>query len=186
MQAARHGRPQKIDTASVNGLIFINNSSIGLYPHVVHERDKQKSSLGKWPAALVALIKILPSIKRYSVRLTIDGQTYDRRVPFIFVGNNPYHIDDFGFSNRTYLDSGELCIYIVNTSNIVHIIRIFLSALRGRAKQDRDFEAFRATHVKLAVTRRELLVAYDGEVTKLRSPLSYKIEPKSLTVMVPR
>ncbi len=186
MQTALQGRLQKIDTASVNGQIFINNSSIGLYPHVVQERDKQKSSLGKWPAALVALIKILPSIKKYSVRLTIDGQTYDRVTPFIFVGNNSYHIDAFGFNNRTRLDRGELCVYIVNTSKIARILRVFFRALSGRAEQDRDFEAFRATHVELAVTRHELLVAYDGEVIELRAPLSYKVEPKSLRVLLPR
>ncbi|MFC6519837.1 diacylglycerol/lipid kinase family protein [Undibacterium arcticum] len=48
--AARHS--VKIDAAEVNGRIFLNNSSLGLYPDIVRHRETQQRRLGrgKWPA----------------------------------------------------------------------------------------------------------------------------------------
>ena len=48
---------RQIDTAEVNGTIFLNNSSIGLYPLSLRTREVAQQKLGKWPAALYGVIK---------------------------------------------------------------------------------------------------------------------------------
>ncbi len=49
-----------IDVGEVNGRIFINNSSIGLYPHIVKRREaQQRLGYGKWRSAFWAALKIL-------------------------------------------------------------------------------------------------------------------------------
>jgi diacylglycerol kinase family enzyme len=47
-----HGRPVAVDVGEVNGRIFLNNSSLGLYPDIVRDREKQQRRLGrgKWLA----------------------------------------------------------------------------------------------------------------------------------------
>ncbi len=46
------GRTARIDVGEVNGRVFVNNSSIGLYPEIVRDREQQQRRLGrgKWPA----------------------------------------------------------------------------------------------------------------------------------------
>ncbi|HZI88057.1 MAG TPA: diacylglycerol kinase family protein, partial [Pyrinomonadaceae bacterium] len=43
------GHTTRVDVAQVNDRIFLNNSSLGLYPRLVHEREKQQRlGLRKW------------------------------------------------------------------------------------------------------------------------------------------
>src|SRR5476649_731552 len=44
------GTTAQVDVGDVNGRIFVNNSSLGLYPHIVRARDQQQRRLGrgKW------------------------------------------------------------------------------------------------------------------------------------------
>jgi diacylglycerol kinase family enzyme len=60
-----------LDLASVNGHIFVNNSSLGLYALAVRERDKQQSKhgLGKWSAMLVAIISVFKRFPLYNIHL---------------------------------------------------------------------------------------------------------------------
>ena len=45
------GHTKLVDVGEVNGRIFINNSSIGLYPAIVQQRDRhQRRGLSKWTA----------------------------------------------------------------------------------------------------------------------------------------
>ena len=46
------GRPKRVDVGEVNGRIFVNNSSLGLYPDIVRDRERQQKRLGrgKWLA----------------------------------------------------------------------------------------------------------------------------------------
>ena len=49
-----------IDVGEVNQRIFINNSSIGLYPHIVEKREaQQRLGHGKWRSAFWAALEIL-------------------------------------------------------------------------------------------------------------------------------
>ncbi len=60
-QAARTiiaGHIIEVDAAEVNNRIFLNNSSLGLYPMIVREREKhQRLGFGKWPAFAWATIQ---------------------------------------------------------------------------------------------------------------------------------
>ncbi|MEO7009675.1 MAG: diacylglycerol kinase family protein, partial [Caldimonas sp.] len=52
VDAIVNGRPTPVDVGEVNGRIFLNNSSLGLYPDIVRDRERQQKRLGrgKWPA----------------------------------------------------------------------------------------------------------------------------------------
>src|SRR5205823_8463154 len=86
------GQPMAVDVGEVNGRIFLNNSGLGLYPDIVHDREKQQRRLGrgKWPAAVWAALAALRRFPFLSMRVTADGQRLARRTPFVFIGNNAY------------------------------------------------------------------------------------------------
>ena len=89
VQTVISGRATNVDVAEVDGRIFLNNSSLGLYPTIVREREKkQRLGSGKWPAFVWAAVSALRRYPFLHVRLVADGERFELRTPFVFVGNN--------------------------------------------------------------------------------------------------
>ena len=165
-----------IDVASVNNRVFINNSSIGLYPSSLHVRNRFETLVGKWPAAVVASIRTLVRFRTYDV--TIGQETF--HTPFIFIGNNNYAIDTIGGITRSELDGGKLSIFVAKTVSRVVLLKIMLFALVGRAKELNEFDVYHATSLTIKARKKHLSVSYDGEVGRMRPPLHFKIQSGSL------
>jgi YegS/Rv2252/BmrU family lipid kinase len=190
VEAAAHtivaGHTTEVDVAEVNNRIFLNNSSLGLYPIIVREREKrQRLGSGKWPAFVWATIQALRRYPFLDVRLRIDEHLLDRTTPFVFVGNNVYAMDSFNIGLRNNLDRGVLSIYITHRTSRLRLISLALRALIGRLRNDKDFLALSSTEVKIETARKRLRVAFDGEVEVMETPLRYQIRRRALRVIVP-
>ena len=180
------GRPTPIDVGEVNGHVFINNSSLGLYPDIVRDRERQQKRLGrgKWPALAWATLAALRRYSFMSVRLAVDGHERLRRTPFVFIGNNEYHMEGFAIGERATLADGKLSLYVAQRPGRLRLLLLALHALTGRLKQARDFDALLATEIVVESRHRALRVATDGEVTVMTPPLRYRIRPAALMVML--
>jgi diacylglycerol kinase family enzyme len=180
------GTTRLIDAAQVNKKIFINNSSIGLYPRSLRARKQYDGQIGKWPAAILGFIKVLVKPRRYRATFTLDGKQLTRRTPFVFIGNNDYHLNKPPFSRRDKMDEGILGVYITKATHAFGVIRMFAHALFTKKRRTNDFEIHTVQTFTITTRRhRKLHVAYDGEVETLATPLVYTSLPKSLRVLVP-
>jgi len=189
-QAARTliaGHAIEVDAAEVNNRIFLNNSSLGLYPMIVREREKrQRLGFRKWPAFVWATIQALRRNPFLDVRLRIKGELLDRTTPFVFVGNNEYAMDLFNIGVRDRLDRGELSIYITHGTSRLKLIGLALRAVVGRLRNDKDFLALRSDEVKIQTARKRVRVAFDGEIDVMEAPLHYRVRSRALRVIVPK
>jgi diacylglycerol kinase family enzyme len=181
------GKPRPVDVADINGRIFVNNSSIGLYPRVVRHRDQQREQLGrgKWYAMLVAIFGIFRRFPQVRLTITANGETWHRTTPFVFVGNNEYHLNAFNLGQRSTLDGGQLCVYFANRTSRWGLLWMAIRALFGRLHQHKDFNALCATELTIESDRPLVSVALDGEVEQFKPPLHYRIRPRHLNVMLP-
>jgi diacylglycerol kinase family enzyme len=180
------GSPVKVDVAEVNGRIFLNNSSLGLYPTIVRERKKhQRLGSGKWPAFVWATIAAFRRYPFVDVHVKVDNQLIARRTPFLFVGNNEYIMERFNIGTRERLDAGLLSLYLTNRTGRWGLLRLALRALLGRLRNDKDFMALRTNEVTINTRRSRARVALDGEVVVLQTPLQYRTRPGALIVIVP-
>ena len=179
------GRVQSFDVAEVNGKVFLNNSSIGLYPNIVTFREKHEGSIGKWPAAVWASLRGLAHWPTYRIRIEIDGQIQHQRTPMVIVGNNSYGVDQPGLTNRTGLTDGRLSVYLFKTTSRAKVVQIVLKTLVGKGDEECDFGEHLACEVIISSRHRRLKVSRDGEVDRLSSPLKYIIRPRHLMVIVP-
>jgi diacylglycerol kinase family enzyme len=181
------GMPREVDVGEVNGRIFLNNSSLGLYPDIVRDREKQQRRLGrgKWPAALWATLAALRRYPFLSMRLTVKGETLARRTPFVFIGNNRYTMQGLAIGERDCLDDGLLSLYVAQRPTRLGLLRFALDALRGKLGSERDFDVLEAASFEIDTHRHRVHVATDGEVTVMNPPLRYRVRPGALTVMVP-
>jgi diacylglycerol kinase family enzyme len=181
------GMPRKVDVGEVNGRIFLNNSSLGLYPDIVRDREKQQRRLGrgKWLAALWAAAGALRRYPFLSMRLVVEGERLARRTPFVFIGNNRYTMEGLAIGERDCLDDGLLSLYVAQHPTRLGLLRFAIDALLGKLGTERNFDVFVAPEMEIETHHARLHVATDGEVTMMESPLRYRVRPGALTVLVP-
>jgi diacylglycerol kinase family enzyme len=187
LRVAVQGRPAPVDLGEVNGRAFLNNSSIGLYPAMVRQREKQRRRLGrsKWHAMLWAGLTVLRAHPFLHLRLVFDGVEHHRRTPFVFVGNNVYSMEGFDIGARKRLDCGVLSLYLTQRRGRLGFVLLALRALLGRLQQGSDFEAATTQELRIDSHHQRLLVAIDGEVEPMDLPLDFRIRQGALRVALP-
>ena len=181
------GVRQQVDVGEVNGRIFLNNSSLGLYPDIVRDREKQQRRLGrgKWLAFSWALVAALRRYPFLSVQLKLKDAVHARRTPFVFIGNNEYLMEGLNIGERERLNGGQLSLYVAQRPGRLGLLKLALHALFGKLSQAKDFDMLTANDLEIATKHRRLRVATDGEVTIMNTPLRYRIRPAALDVIVP-
>ena len=179
------GRVVRVDTGEVNDRLFLNNSSLGLYPDIVEDREEQQERHGrsKWIAFARAAATALRRYPFLDVRLLVDGKELRRRTPFVFIGNNEYQMEGLDAGERERLDGGQLSLYVAHRTGRLGLLRLAVRALFGRLEQARDFDIVLAEEFTIETHHAVLRVATDGEVTEMKTPLRYRIRAQSLQVM---
>ena len=181
------GEIRRIDVGEVNGKIFVNNSSLGLYPSVVRGRvHEQRLGRSKWVALFWAALAVLRRYPLLLVRLTTgDGKEFRRRTPVVFIGNNQYQMKGFEIGSRLSLDGGKLAVYVAHHHGRWGLLRMGIEAVLGKLHRGVDFDFLSTKEIKIETRRKKLHVSTDGEVSKFVPPLLYRIRPRALRVIVP-
>jgi diacylglycerol kinase family enzyme len=176
----------EVDVGEVNGRIFLNNSSLGLYPSLVRRRDAQQEQLGrgKWAAATWAALTLLRRHALMRVRLSLNGEEFERRTAIVFIGNNAYQMAGLRVGKRERLDAGQLSLYLPHHGGRKGLLMLAVRALCGRLRESADFDALFATTIGIESRHARLPVAIDGEVALMDAPLRYRIRPRALRVIV--
>ncbi len=140
---------------------------------------------GKWRAAFWAALKILRSSPFFVVHLRNENGAGIVKTPFVFVGNGDYEMDLLNIGRRAELNDGKLSVYFLRKSGRKGLFSLVLRTVFGRLRQAKDFEAVSVEEITFETKKKEILVAFDGEIEVLQTPLHYKIHPKALRVIVP-
>jgi diacylglycerol kinase family enzyme len=180
------GRVAEVDVGEVNGRIFLNNSSLGIYPRLVRLREKQEQGgRAKFLAMARSLVAIMRHYSRVRVRVSPDekaGKEYD--TPLLFVGNNRYEITGLNVGSRTALDGGTLWVCTAPSAGPRELMAIGMRALLNRLRGG-DIDMFAAKDLLVSTRHKHLEVSADGEVFRLDAPLRYQSRPRALRVVVP-
>jgi diacylglycerol kinase family enzyme len=180
------GRAQPVDLGEVNGRIFLNNSSIGVYPRIVELRNRYGGSgMAKWAAAVWATLAVLRRRPFLGVRIETPDQAVVRRTPFVFVGNNEYRMAGLRAASRESLTGGRLAVYLMNAGGRPGLLRLAWRVFWRGADRARELELLLVKEAAVETRRRTLRVALDGEVIVLNSPLLYRSLPEAVRVTVP-
>jgi diacylglycerol kinase family enzyme len=173
----RTAKKRAIDVALVNNKLFLNNSSIGIYPTTLVTRKHFEDKWGKWPSAVISAIRAFVRFRIYTVK--INGTTY--RTPFVFIGNNFYNIDNA--ATRTKLNGKKLCVYIVKSDKRMAVLRILISSFMGRARKDNELICLTPRKLTIHARKKHLRISTDGELAVTKTPISYEIRSGALTVL---
>lgn len=180
------GVVRRVDLAEVNGHVFLNNSSVGVYPRLVLARDRQERRFGhgRRRAMARAALGTLRRLPLMDVTVTTTAGEERLRTPFVFVGNNRYELSVFG-GQRDSLRGGELCLYAAHATSLPHLLLSTVHVLLRGCESAGDWETRCVPALELGTTAQEVRVALDGEVRRLEDPLRYRSRPGALAVLAP-
>jgi diacylglycerol kinase family enzyme len=180
------GRTAAVDVAEVNRHTFINNSSLGVYPNMVIEREnRRRGGLNKWIAQAAAIIKVLRRFPFIDVSIDTPDTLIVQHTPFVFIGNNNYEIQGLNIGSRPALNTGLLCVYVAAPVSRLRFVGMGAAALLGFADKLNALRSLSTTVCRIESRRRSVRVSVDGEVLRLEPPLHYRIRPGALKVIVP-
>ena len=181
------GEKRYLDVGEVNGKIFINNSSIGIYPYLVLERERRRrrKRFSKWAAIALALPRVIRNLPLFRLKIRIQDLAELCRSPCVLVGNNEYRLTVPAFGRRDTLDRGELCLYVAKVQSRASMLVLACRCMLGLLNQQRDLRIFKGDSAEISSRRKRLLVAFDGEVETMQSPLRYRSRPGALRLFAP-
>ena len=184
VRIAAQGAVRQVDVGEVSGRVFLNNSSIGVYPRIVElRRRRETTGAGKWLTALWASLAVLRRRPFMGVRIRTADETVVRLTPFVFVGNNEYRMVGLQAASRESLTDGRLALYVMHAPRRRSLLGLAGRVLWRGVDRVRELELFLVEEATVETRRSRLQVSLDGEVVILSSPLEYRILPRALAVM---
>ena len=175
---------RRIDLAEVNGRVFVNNVSLGVYGEITQSEEyrdaKVATTLDKLPTMLG------PGGEPTDLGWTGPDGVHHDSAHLIQVSNNRYSLRaGAGSGTRDRLDDGELGILAVEVSGTAAAVELAALVALRRPDGARALEAWTAPTFE--VTSGEPIAAgVDGEALQLESPLLFRILPGALRVRLPQ
>ena len=172
LDAFTEGVERRIDTAEVNGRMFLNNVSLGIYGDAVSSpayRDAKIRTLLETAAEVMG-----PSTGAPALDLADDLGREHRHPVIVLVSNNPYALDrPLVRGTRLALDSGQLGIIVLDAPGDS-------PPIPGRAWSAPRLEV-NALEVNAPAP---VHAGIDGEAVDLEPPLRFASRPASLQVRI--
>ena len=169
-----------VDIGSVNGEVFVNNASIGVYPRIVRTRRTLEHRFPKRVATMVAAWPQIRSLSRLPVRL--EGAADVAAAWMVFVGNGRYGTNVFQAAEREDLTEGVLDLRICHADAPLSRLRAAGALLAGRIDRSPMVSRSIAPRFVLECTG-TVDLALDGEVMRMESPLRFEARPAALPVI---
>ncbi|MES1165364.1 MAG: diacylglycerol kinase family protein [Verrucomicrobiota bacterium] len=166
LDALVDGGERVVDLGEVNGRVFVNNVSVGLYGEAVQQASYRN-------AKLRTLLEAVPEVLGPNARLDLrwrgpDGAEHEGSAMLV-VSNNPYRLESpIGAGGRARLDQGVLGVAMLTTPDAGGELRSWVAP---------SFEIAANAPVAAGV---------DGEALVFDPPLRFRIRPAALRCRIAR
>jgi len=184
LDAFGDGVERTVDLAAVNGRVFVNNASLGLYAKVVQSAEYRD-------AKIATISSMLPDL------LAKDAAPLDLRfigpdgadVPaaqLILVSNDPYQLDHIGGrGTRERLDGGVLGIVAARIGDAADARQFAALEAAGQVRRFPGWHEWSAPRFEVS-SGSPVEIGIDGEALLMDPPLVFESRPRALRVRLPR
>jgi diacylglycerol kinase family enzyme len=184
LDAYEDGVDTVIDLAEVNGRVFVNNASMGVYARIVQSADYRDAKLHTAAAMLPDLLG--PAATPLDLRFTLPSGQEAAAPELLLVSNNPYQVAQLrGGGTRERLDGGVLGVVSVRVDTAADAERLAALELAGNVRRFPSWNDWTASEFEVR-SASPVDVGVDGEALTLQPPLHFVIRPGALTVRLPR
>jgi len=192
--------PMPVQVAAVNDRVFLVNASLGLYPELLEDREAYKARFGRsrWVAFWAAGITLMRAQRKLRLHIEQGASARDVRALTLFVGNNRLQLAQLGVppqlsaeADNTVPDkpgAATITAVMLRPIGTLAMIRLMLHGAMGTLGEAQSVECFDFSHMvvrpTLAPGRRGVKVAFDGEVTRMRAPLDFRVLAQPLYLLL--
>ena len=184
LDAYSDGVERTIDLAEVNGRVFVNNASMGVYARVVQSPEYRDAKMRTAAAMLPTIIG--PDATPMDLRFTPPSGEELPTSQLILVSNNPYDLQDLrSAGTRVRIDGGTLGIVAVQVRGGADAEKLIALESLGLAQRFAGWHQWQATEFEVR-SAEPVDIGVDGEALTLQPPLRFRIRAGALTVRLPR
>jgi diacylglycerol kinase family enzyme len=183
LDAYTDGVERTTDLATVNGRVFVNNASLGVYARVVQSRAYRGAKLTTWARMLPDMLG--PAAAPMDLEFEGPDARRHTAAPLVMVSNNPYHLRRISHTvTRPRLDTGRLGILAARLAG--QAAATALDSLRSLGPvRYRDLLEWTQSSFEIHASA-PVPVGVDGEALVLDPPLRFASLPHALRVRLPR
>jgi len=184
LDAFTDGVERRIDLARLNGRIFVNNASLGVYARVVQSDAYRNAKWGTWKRMLPELFGQDGSAGSLQFDTPQNKGWCDATL--VIVSNNPYQLRRFrGAGTRLHLDTGHLGIFATRARGAGAVARLVTLGTVAQHRRLRGVLQWSSTEFEVH-SGEPVAVGLDGEALMLVPPLRFDSLPGALRIRVPR
>jgi diacylglycerol kinase family enzyme len=177
------GVERRVDLARVNGRVFVNNASMGLYAKIVQSEAYRNEKLKTAADMLPELLG--PEAKPFDLRFTGPDGTAYQTAHLILVSNNAYDLDHLGATGtRARMDQGTLGVVTLRIADARDAVRLVSAEASGRVQTLPGWLEWESPRFQVD-SGGPVEIGVDGEALKMDPPLVFESLPGVLRVRVP-
>jgi diacylglycerol kinase family enzyme len=182
LDAYGEARERTIDLADVNGRIFVNNVSLGLYATIVQSPEYRDA---KRETTLAALPEMLgPGSEPFDLRFTTPDGMLHEGAHVIQVSNGPYGTTTGGITSRPRMDTGQLGVFSLIVPDAVAATRAIAALTTATPALYEGYLSWE-TPVFEVDSAAPIAVGLDGESLEMDPPLVFTSRPGVLRLRLP-
>jgi len=183
LDAFREAAERTIDLATVNGRVFVNNASLGLYAEIVQSSDYRDAKIRTASEMLPDLLG--PDAKPLDLRYTGPGGEAHTTAHMVLVSNNPYQLADLsGIGTRERIDRGVLGVVTAHIEGALAAEQFVALNAAGQIRRFPGWREWSAPRFRIDSSA-PVQIGVDGEAMSLDPPLVFESVPAALRVRLP-
>ncbi len=175
----------------INDHVFLVNASLGLYPELLQDSEAFKTRFGR--SRLVAfgsaLVTIMGVHRLLKLRIERGTDSRDISTSTLFIGNNRLQLEQAGLAQASALDQGCLAAVILRPIGVLAMLWLLLRGSFGTLGEADTIESFQfhrmVVRPRYGWAGLTVKVAFDGEVSWMRTPLEFKVSAMPLYLIKP-
>lgn len=185
--------PLPVQVGAINERVFLVNASLGVYPELLQDREAYKARFGRsrWVAFVAACATLLRAQRRLRLHIETASTVRDVQTLTLFVGNNRLQLQQFGAEPEDTLagtpGNGSMAALMLRPIGTLSMLGLMLHGAMGRLGEAAGVESFEFRHMvvrpRLPPGRKEIAVAFDGEVARMRVPIDIRVLDKPLYLL---
>jgi diacylglycerol kinase family enzyme len=182
-----NGDDRQLPVSLVNGAVFLNNASLGVYAAILAEREKLYRQWGR--SRLVAGLSVGKTLLRppkpLALSLHAHGRVVQRRATMVFVAINPLQLELFGLKGRDCANRGRLAVFVVPDTSRAALAGYAAALATGKFSQFSDVEMLCSDAITVETQTNDMSVVRDGERATMRGPFQFDVKAAAVTLRVP-
>jgi diacylglycerol kinase family enzyme len=186
-------QPLPVQVAAINDRVFLVNASLGIYPELLQDREAYKARFGRsrWIAFVAACATLLRAQRKLRLHIEMGNTVRDVQTLTLFVGNNRLQLQQFGANPEDTVAGtpghGSMAALMLRPIGTMSMIGLMMHGAMGRLGEAAGVEGFEFQHMvvrpRLLPGRHEVVVAFDGEVARMRAPIDFRVLEKPLYLL---